>query len=149
MPQSLAQIYVHLVFSTKDRVPQISEGVQPRLYAYLAGACSAIHCEALVVGGVADHVHLLFRLARTTCLSDAVKDIKVESSKWMKTDAGIPDFAWQAGYGAFSIGASQVSDVMDYICRQAEHHAKRGFQEEFRLLLKRYGVKYDEAYVWD
>ncbi len=149
MPQSLAQIYIHLVFSTKDRVPQISAEVQPRLHAYLAGTCQAIHCDALVVGGVADHVHLLFRLARTTSLSDAVKNIKVESSKWMKTDAGVPDFAWQAGYGAFSIGASQVDEVTDYIRRQAEHHAKRGFQEEFRLLLKRYGVKYDEAYVWD
>lgn len=101
------------------------------------------------MGGVADHVHLLFRLARTISVSDAVKDIKVESSKWMKTDAGVPDFAWQAGYGAFSIGASQIDDVMDYIRRQAEHHAKRSFQEEFRLLLKRYGVRYDEAYVWD
>ncbi len=101
------------------------------------------------VGGVADHVHLLFRLARTISVSDAVKDIKVESSKWMKTDAGVPVFAWQAGYGAFSIGASQIDDVMDYIRRQAEHHAKRSFQEEFRLLLKRYGVGYDEAYVWD
>ena len=145
MPQSLAQIYVHLVFSTKDRVAQISMEVQTRLHAYLAGTCAAIHCEALIVGGVADHVHLLFRLARTICLSDAVKDIKVESSKWMKADARVPGFAWQAGYGAFSIGASQVDDVMDYIRRQAEHHAKRGFQEEFRLLLKRYGLKYDEA----
>ena len=149
MPQSLAQIYVHLVFSTKDRVPQISMEVKPRLHAYLAGACSAIHCEALIVGGVTDHVHLLFRLARTTCLSDAVKDIKVESSKWMKTEAGVQTFAWQAGYGAFSIGASQVDDVTDYIRRQPEHHLRRGFQEEFRMLLQRYGVKYDEAYVWD
>ena len=149
MPQSLAQMYVHLVFSTKDRIPLIPAELQPRLHAYLAGTCAAIGCEAIVVGGVADHVHLLFRLAKTVRLSDAVKDIKVESSKWMKSDGKVPDFAWQAGYGAFSIGASQVDEVTDYIRRQPEHHARRGFQEEFRLLLTRYGLAFDEAYVWD
>jgi REP element-mobilizing transposase RayT len=149
MPQSLAQIYVHLVFSTHDRRACIAAEVQPRLHAYLAGTCNGIDCPAVKVGGVGDHVHVLLRLSRTRTLSDAVKHIKVESSKWMKADGAVRDFAWQAGYGAFSVGASQVDDVVDYIRRQPEHHAKRTFQDEFRTLLNRYGLAFDEAYVWD
>ena len=149
MAQSLSQIYVHLVFSTKGRSPCIRVELQPRLHAYLAGTCAALRCDAVAVGGVADHVHILFRLAKTVCLSDAVKDIKVESSKWMKTEAKVAGFTWQSGYGAFSVGASQREEVIHYIRQQPEHHAQRGFQEEFRILLSRYGIAYDEAYVWD
>ena len=149
MPQSLAQIYVHLVFSTKDRASLMPDTIQPRLHAYLAGTFNAIDCPAVQVGGMPDHVHILFRLSRTVTLSDAVKAAKVESSKWMKEEGGVPDFAWQAGYGAFSVSASDVETVTRYIQNQAHHHRARTFQDEFRTLLERYRVEYDEAYVWD
>ena len=149
MPQSLAQIYVHLVFSTKDRESFIVPDVQPRLHAYLAGTLNAIDCLALEIGGMPDHVHLLFRLGRTITLSDMVKEAKVESSKWMKEEGGVPMFAWQAGYGAFSVSASQLEVVTEYIRHQEKHHKTRTFQDEFRALLERYQVSYNEAYVWD
>lgn len=149
MAQSLAQLYVHLVFSTKGRIPLIRAEIRPRLHAYLAGACSAIQSPAIIVGGVSDHVHILFRLSKNVALSEAVKQIKVESSKRMKDELHVQGFSWQAGYGAFSIGASQVETVSDYIRDQEEHHRVRSFQEEFRELLKRYNLTFDEAYVWD
>lgn len=149
MPQSLAQIYVHLVFSTKHREKTIPADLQTRLHAYLAGAMNDIGCPAVKIGGMPDHVHVLFRLSRTVTLSDAVKTAKVESSKWMKDEGGVRDFAWQAGYGAFSVSASDVDEVTDYIAHQAHHHRVRTFQDEFRRLLERYHVEYNEAYVWD
>lgn len=149
MPQSLAQIYIHLVFSTKDRESWISSTVQPRLHAYLAGTLNAIDCPAVEIGGMPDHVHLLFRLGRTVTLSDVVKSAKVESSKWMKDEGDATAFAWQAGYGAFSVSASMVDTTIEYIRNQAEHHATRSFQDEFRALLQRYQIDYNEAYVWD
>jgi putative transposase len=149
MPQSLAQIYIHLVFSTKERTPMIAAEHESRLFAYLAGTCNAINCPAIKVGGMPDHVHLLFRLARTVSMSDAVKNIKTESSKWMKAEGNAPDFAWQGGYGAFSISPSHVDKVANYIRDHAEHHKTHTFQSEFRRLLEKYGVSYDEAYVWD
>ena len=149
MPQSLAQIYIHLVFSTKERARLIPDNTQTRLHAYLAGTHDAVGCPSLQVGGMPDHVHILFRLSRTVTISDVVKNAKVESSKWMKDECGVGDFAWQAGYGAFSVSASNVEDVTSYIRNQPEHHRTRSFQEEFRRLLERYQVEYDEAYVWD
>lgn len=149
MPQSLAQIYVHLVFSTKGRAGLIPAALQPRLHAYLAGAFNSMACPAVQIGGMPDHVHVLFRLARTATISDTVKNAKVESTKWMKAEGDVGDFAWQAGYGAFSVSASHVQDVTRYIQNQAEHHHVRTFQDEFRRLLELYGVEYDEAYVWD
>jgi putative transposase len=149
MPQSISQIYIHLVFSTKDRESSIVPAIQPRLHAYLAGSLNAVQCPALEIGGMPDHVHLLFRLGRTITISDVVKTAKIESSKWMKEEGSAPLFAWQAGYGAFSVSASQVETVTEYIRHQDEHHKTRTFQDEFRALLERYHVSYDEAYVWD
>jgi REP element-mobilizing transposase RayT len=149
MPQSLAQIHVHLVFSTAERAPCIDSSVHARLHAYLAGTFQAIGCPAIVIGGMPDHVHALFRLSRTVTLADAVKAAKVESSKWMKEDGGVAEFAWQGGYGAFSVSASQVETVRHYIEHQAEHHQTRSFQDEFRALLEKYQVTYNEACVWD
>jgi REP element-mobilizing transposase RayT len=149
MPQSLGQIYVHLVFSTKDRTPWINDALKPKLHAYLAGALAAIDCPALVVGGMPDHVHLLFRLSRTVTLADVVKESKVESSKWMKDTGQVSEFAWQSGYGAFSVSASQVETVSAYIRNQEEHHKSRTFQDEFRKLLQHFNISYDERYVWD
>ena len=149
MPQSLAQIYLHLVFSTKDRQPLLAAEIQPRLHAYLAGTLNAISCPAIQVGGMPDHVHLLLRLSSTIPVADVVKAAKIESSKWMKENANQPQFAWQAGYGVFSVSASQVESVTQYITNQAEHHRTRTFQDEFRKFLENHQLEYDEAYVWD
>ena len=149
MPQSLSQLYVHLVFSTRERARLIHSDVQPRLHAYIAGALAAENCPVLIVGGMPDHVHILLRLSRTLSVSDAVKTAKVESSKWMKAEQSIADFAWQAGYGAFSVSESNVDNVVSYIRDQERHHARLTFQDEFREILQRHNVQYDEAYVWD
>ena len=148
MPQSLSNILVHLVFSTKDRQPVILAPVADRLWRYLAGTCTACGCQAHRVGGTADHVHVACSLARTIAVSDLLEEIKKSSSKWMKTQ-GVPEFAWQNGYGAFSIGQSQLDGVVAYVGRQEEHHRRRTFQEEYREFLRKYKVPYDERYVWD
>ena len=150
MPQSLSQLYAHLVFSTKDRVPFLTAEVQDRLFRYLAGALNAQDCPALKVGGHVDHVHLLFRLSKNKVPSRVVGEIKGESSKWVKAEFGeLTEFSWQSGYGMFSVSASQVDAVVAYIANQEEHHRTTTFQEEFRKLLAKSGVEFDERYVWD
>jgi REP element-mobilizing transposase RayT len=148
MPQSLAKILVHLIFSTKQREPTISELVRPHLHAYLVGILANLKCPSLQTGGTGDHVHILFALGRTVTVSDVVEEVKKGSSKWMKTQ-DVPTFTWQAGYGAFSVGESQAETVVHYIQRQEQHHQRLSFQEEFRRFLERYRVAYDERYVWD
>jgi putative transposase len=150
MSQSLSQLYAHLVFSTKDREPCLGVEVQDRLFRYLAGALKIAESPAVKVGGYVDHVHILFRQSKNKIPSKVVGEIKAQSSKWMKEEfRGQESFAWQAGYGLFSVSASQVATVSNYIENQAEHHRVMTFQEEFRKLLKRSGVEYDERYVWD
>jgi putative transposase len=150
MPQSLANVLVHLIFSTKNREPLIAADVEDQLYAYLATACRTCHCPAHKVGGTADHVHLLVSLARTVTIADLLGSIKADSSKWIKSRGrGLPDFAWQNGYGAFSIGQSQSASVRAYIAGQKEHHRARTFQEEFLEFLRRYEVEFDQRYVWE
>jgi putative transposase len=149
MPQSLSKVLVHLIFSTKNREPNIAEAVRPRLHAYLVGILDNLKSPSLQTGGVADHVHSLFALSRTISQADLVEELKKGSSKWMKVEGGVPTFTWQAGYGAFSIGESQADTVIRYIQNQAEHHRQVTFQEEFRKFLERYKVAYDEKYVWD
>jgi len=148
MAQSLANILLHIVFSTKDRQPTIVAGAADELHRYLAGVCRELGCPAHQVGGTQDHVHMACSLARTVTLSKLVEDVKTSSSKWMKTK-GSRSFAWQNGYGAFSFGQSQLDEVKRYIANQESHHRRRTFQEEFRLLLERYRVPYDDRYVWD
>jgi putative transposase len=148
MPQSLARVLVHLVFSTKDREPFIAPEYRGRTFAYLAGTLNAIDCPVVIAGGVADHVHLLFVLARTLPLSKAVEEVKKESSKWAKANVH-PGFYWQNGYGAFSVSPSNVPAVTAYIANQDKHHRAQTFQDEFRELLRRHGVEWDERYVWD
>jgi REP element-mobilizing transposase RayT len=151
MAQSLSKILVHIVFSTKDRRPFLNDReLLTELHAYLGGILARLECQPLIVGGVADHVHALSALARTRTVADVVKEIKRGSTLWIKAaDSSLTDFAWQGGYGAFSIGASQISTVRNYIANQEEHHRKVSFQDEFRTLLKRYDVEFDERYVWD
>jgi len=150
MPQSLSRILIHLVFSTKNRECVLTPAVQTELHLYLAGTLNHIDCPSLQVGGVEDHVHLLFGLARTRAISEVVETLKTSSSKWIKTK-GVEwmNFHWQAGYGAFAVSQSDVEAVVNYIRNQAQHHQKMTFQEEYRRLLERYQVPFDERYVWD
>src|ERR1039458_970531 len=149
MPQSLAKILVHTVFSTKDRRPFLRDtALRQELHHYLGGILKNLECQPFVVGGVEDHVHLLASLSRTCAAAEMVKEVKRGSSLWTKErDAGMWDFGWQNGYGMFSIGSSQIEDVRRYIAEQEQHHRKVSFQDEFRLLLKRYELRSEERRV--
>jgi putative transposase len=149
--QSLAKILLHVVFSTKDRQPFLRDKLlRGELHRYLGGILEKLDCQSLMIGGVEDHVHILLVLSRSAAIADVVKELKRSSSVWMKRRAPeLDSFAWQSGYGAFSIGFSQVDAVRSYIARQEEHHGKTSFQEEYRELLSRYEIAYDERYVWD
>ncbi|MBW8050703.1 MAG: IS200/IS605 family transposase [Cytophagales bacterium] len=150
MAQSLVQNYIHLVFSTKHRVPLIHEPVQSKLYGYLGGICKNLECHPVKIGGYTDHVHILCMLSKKIALMKLLEEVKSHSSKWVKTmDKTLKNFYWQGGYGAFSVSHSQVDVVKAYIENQKEHHKKITFQEEYRALLKKYNVEYDERYVWD
>ena len=134
MPQSLANVLVHLIFATKHRVPMIRRDLRPPLHGYIAGILANLRCPSLATGGTADHVHCLFRLVRTRALAEVAEELKRSSSKWIKAH-GAPAFAWQAGDGAFSVSESQASAVVRYIATQEEHHRGLTFQEEFRRFL--------------
>jgi REP-associated tyrosine transposase len=150
MPQSLAFVLVHIVFSTKDRAPILNPSIRPALYSYLATVARNADCECFRVGGVADHVHLAVRLSRTTNVAEIVEQLKSSSSKWLKTQStGLSKFAWQRGYGAFSVGPTNLNALIRYIDTQAAHHRKQNFQDEFRAFLTKYGVEFDERYLWD
>ena len=148
MPQSLARVLVHLIFSTKNREPLIHREVRTPLHAHLAGILQNLQCPSLQTGGTGDQVHARFSLGRTSTLAEIVEEMKKSSSKWMKQQ-NVRGFAWQAGYGAFSVSESQAAAVIRYVVRQEEHHRQLTFQEEFRRFLDRYGVTYDERYMWD
>ena len=150
MPQSLSYLLTHIVFSTKDRAPVLDATVRPALHAYLATVARNVDCECFRVGGVADHVHLAVRLSRTIPMAQLIEELKTSSSKWLKTQSPtLTSFAWQRGYGAFSVGPSDLDVLLHYINNQEEHHRTRTFQDEYRDFLKKYGIEYDERYVWD
>jgi REP element-mobilizing transposase RayT len=150
MPQSLSLVIVHIIFSTRDRNPVLDLRVQHDLHAYLATVARNADCECYCVGGFADHVHLAIRLSRTVPISKLVGELKTSSSKWLKTQSPkLAGFAWQNGYGSFSVGPSDLAALRRYIETQEEHHRKHTFQDELRALLKKYGVKYDEQYLWE
>ena len=150
MPQSLSQLYIHLVFSTKHREPLLLLPVREHLHAYLATVLKNQGSPALKVGGTSDHVHALFRLSKNWSLAKIVEEIKTSSSKWLKTQGrAMANFHWQSGYGGFSVGPAELEQVVDYITRQDEHHRGMNFQEEYRKFLKSYAIEYDENYVWD
>jgi REP element-mobilizing transposase RayT len=149
MPQSLSYLLVHIVFSTKERAPLLNAHIRPDLYAYLAATARNQGCECYRVGGTDDHVHLAIRLSRTLTSAKLVEELKTQSSKWLKSQSPLLAlFAWQAGYGVFSLGASGQDALLRYIDNQQEHHRVRSFQDEYRALLKEYGVDFDEQYVW-
>jgi REP element-mobilizing transposase RayT len=150
MPQSLANILVHFIFSTKNRQPVLSDVVRPLLWRYLAGALDALDCRAIQIGGTADHVHILCHMSRNIAACKVVEEVKKESSKWIKQQGNdLSDFYWQGGYGAFSVGQSGVAATESYILRQEEHHRQVSFQDEYRRFLAKYHVPFDERYVWD
>ena len=151
MPQSLAQIYLHIVFSTKYRVPFLADrALREESHTYLGGTCRNLDSPSLIVGGVEDHVHVLCRLGKVWSVSELVRELKRESSKWLKEQSSdLSSFFWQGGYGAFSISPGHVKGLTDYIANQEEHHKKETFQEEFRRLLRLYGIEFGEKYVWD
>jgi REP element-mobilizing transposase RayT len=150
MPQSLSHVLIHVVFSTKERTPLIDRPVRRGLHAYLATVSRNEGCHAYRVGGVSDHVHILSVLSRTLSIARFVERIKKTSSAWMKgKGAKYTKFYWQNGYGAFSISPSHLNAVMEYIDTQEEHHKRVSFQDEYRKFLKKYGIPYDERYVWD
>jgi REP element-mobilizing transposase RayT len=150
MPQSLASLHTHLVFSTKNREPLITDPVRDSLHAYMAAVLQNLHCVPVLINSVEDHIHLLFDMARTVTVSQVVEDVKKSSSKWIKTQGKeFVAFAWQSGYGAFAVSESNVETVRQYIANQREHHRTKTFQEEYRAFLKRHNIAFDERYVWD
>jgi putative transposase len=150
MPQSLSFVLVHVIFSTKDRVPFLNPSIRYALYAYLATVARNAECECFRVGGVADRVHLAIRLSRTKNVAGLVEQLKSSSSEWLKTQSPeLSKFAWQRGYGAFSVGPADLIALIDYIDSQEVHHRKQSFQDEFRAFLKKYGGEFDERYLWD
>jgi putative transposase len=149
MSQSLSQVIVHGVFSTKHRTPWLTEELRERLFAYLATVIKSKGHVQILVGGHDDHVYILIGFARSVSISDMIKHTKMTSSAWMKDEFGIRDFAWQGGYGAFSVSYVSIPEVMAYISNQDEHHEKFSFQDEFRKLMEENGIAFDEKYVWD
>jgi putative transposase len=150
MPQSFSLVIVHIIFSTKDRKPVLDHLVRHDLHAYLATVARNADCECYCAGGVADHVHLAIRLSRTVTIAKLVGELKASSSKWIKTQSPkLAGFAWQNGYGSFSVGPSDLGALRQYIEMQEEHHKKQTFQDELRALLNKYGVEHDERYMWD
>lgn len=147
MPQSLVKILVHVVWSTKDRVRLIPAEMEPKMYGYISGIITNNGGKMLTAGGDGDHIHILISIGKCD-LTKLIGTIKRETSKWMKEN-GVRKFYWQRGYGAFSVGQSQVEAVSNYIRDQKEHHKRQTFQDEFRSLCRRYEVEIDERYCWD
>jgi putative transposase len=148
MPSTHLSLHYHLIFSTKDRQRWISDDWRDRLHSYLGGAVRACGGIAESIGGIADHVHLLVGLRATHRLADVLRDIKASSSEWIHQDIRLKSFAWQEGYGAFTVSASQVAVVKSYIARQEEHHRRRTFQDEYLEFLRQSGVEFDKRYLW-
>jgi len=150
MAQSLSKVLLHIIFSTKNREPWLDSNVRPRMHAYLATICRDAGADFVRVGGVSDHVHIMTTLARTLSQAQLIEEIKKASSKWVKAlDARYRGFFWQRGYAAFSVSPSQPDSVLEYVNKQQEHHRTRTFQEEYRELLRKHGVDFDERFVWD
>ena len=150
MAQTLVSLMVHIVFSTKHRADLIRPEIEPELFAYTGGIVHNHDSRLLAINGTANHVHLLVSQSKNIALSALVAEIKRDSSKWIKTKgAAYKNFGWQGGYGAFFIGESNVPALKRYIARQKEKHQNQPYEDEFRAFLKKYGVKYDERYIWD
>ncbi len=148
MPQSLAKVNVHIVFTTKYGQRLIGEDIRKDLHSYIIGVLSNLGSYTYELYANPDHIHILCTLPRTITMADLVSKIKTSSSKWMKHQS-IPDFFWQDGYGIFSVSASQVATVKKYIQNQPQHHHSRDFKDEFRQFFIKNEIEFDERYVWD
>lgn len=150
MSQSLSKIYLHIVFSTKYRTPCITPSIQPELYLYMTGVLNAFQSQAIMIGGVSDHVHILCRQSKTIAPCKLIELVKKRSSRWIKTKGPeFQSFRWQTGYGVFSVCRSHVQVVSSYITNQAAHHRQTDFKTEYVALLRKHGIDYDERYLWD
>lgn len=150
MAQSLSNVLLHIVFSTKHRQPWIDTAVETELFKYIATVCRTLDCSSHAIGGADDHIHIACSLSRTIAISKLVQEIKQDSSKWIKTKGDrYAEFVWQNGYGAFSIGQSQLEILRRYIGSQRDHHCRVSFKDEFRIMCDKYGVQLDERYAWD
>ena len=150
MSQSLAKIYIHLIFSTKNRERVLPEELRASLHAYMGGTLNGRGCPPIEINTEPDHAHLLFVMTRTEALSNVVGQIKKSATDWLRLQRpALANFFWQGGYGAFSVSQSAVAEVRQYIHNQRAHHSRATFQDEFRVFLKRYEIEFDERYVWD
>jgi putative transposase len=151
MGQSLAQMYIHLIFSTKKRYPFINPECEHRLHAYMDGIFKEMESPAIIINSVPDHVHVLFRLSKNYALAKVVEMVKKDSSKWMKTIVhGDKKFTWQIGYGAFSVSSNALETVKRYIKNQKTHHEIQSLKDEFEDFIKHYEIiEYDPKYFWD
>jgi len=148
MGQSLSQLFVHLTFGTKGRLPFITEKIEPQLHSYMAGIFRNKDSSALKINSVPDHIHILFRLSKNHALAKVVEVVKKQTSKWLKSK-GISKFTWQIGYGAFSVSSSKVNSVIKYIANQKNHHKVKTYREEIEEFIKEYDViEYNEKYFW-
>ena len=148
MPQSLANILIHVIWSTKERRPLVNEDVRAGLHSYMVGIFKNLESPTLIINSVSDHVHVLCQLSKNIAACKVVEEVKKSSTKWLKTQ-GVSLFAWQNGYGVFSVSQSNVTAVRKYIENQARNHQKLDFKDEFRAFCKRHDVPMDERYVWD
>jgi len=150
MAQTLVQIFIHVVFSTKNRADMIKPEIEKELFAYIGGIAANNNSKLVAAGGTANHIHLLILLSKTIELSELIGDIKRNSSRWIKTKGdSYKTFGWQDGFAAFSVGQTQVPIVKEYIANQKEKHSRQKFEEEMRMFFDKYAIEYDERYVWD
>lgn len=150
MPQSLSKVYTHVIFSTKNRINLIDDTIEIDLYNYIGGICKDLECNPIQVGGHKNHVHILCLLSRKITQMKLLQEIKQGSSKWVKTiDDRYANFYWQDGYGIFSVCPKRVHTVIEYIKNQPKHHQRMSYKDEYRTFLKKFGVDFNEKYVWD
>jgi putative transposase len=150
MSQSITKIIIHIIFSTKKRIPYLTPQISSKLYAFISKALQNRDCYVLKIGGYSNHIHILCTMSKKHIFENIIREIKICSSKWMKTqDAQFADFCWQKGYGVFSVNPGNLDAIINYIATQNVHHKKFDFQDEFRAILQQCNVEYNEKYLWD
>lgn len=149
MPHTYTNLLTHIIFSMKERAPVIGSELRPRLHAYVGGIVRELGGTLLTINGVADHIHLLVGLPPVLSISETLRVLKTNSSRWVHEEMSQRAFGWQSGYGAFSVSQSNRTAVSQYIAQQDEHHRKISFQEEYVAFLQKHGIDYDERYLWD
>jgi len=148
MPSTHLSLHYHLVFSTKDREPWLAPTARTRVHEYLGGVIRGLHGVPHAVGGTGDHVHVCAGLRATHCLAEVMRELKSESSRWIHENVGLRGFAWKEGYGAFTVGASDLERVRAYVLSQEKHHRSVTFQKEYVAMLQRGLVEYEGEYLW-